>query len=55
MFKKKTIRCFLRNWLGPGLALIGIGMILSILIPFWLWVLVAGIGLVCYGLSSYLK
>lgn len=53
MIKRKTIKCLCKNWLAPGLCLIGVGMVLSILIPFWLWILVAGVGLISYGLWSW--
>ncbi|KMT21460.1 hypothetical protein [Clostridium cylindrosporum] len=54
MSRKKFIRCLFRNWLAPSLCLIGFGMILAIIIPFWLWILVAGIGLISYGIWQYL-
>lgn len=53
MLKRKAIRCLLKSWLAPGLCLIGLGMVLSILVPFWVWVLIGGIGLICYGAWSF--
>ena len=50
---KHLVGCLIRKWLAPALCLIGLGMVLSIVVPFWIWVLVGGIGLMCYGFWSY--
>ncbi len=42
-------RCKLKKKIGIALAAIGIGLILSILIPFWGWIIAAGGALVYLG------
>lgn len=51
--RKRVLKCILKNRLAPAMCLIGVGMVLAIVIPFWLWVLLGGIGLICYGFWNF--
>ncbi len=49
-------RCCWPRWLlmGIGLVLIGV-VILAVFVPTWVWVVLLGAGLICYGLSCIFR
>lgn len=44
-----------KNIIGIIALSLGIGLIMAVLVPFWIWIIIAGTALVVYGIHYFTK